>query len=136
MIRKLIFATLFIGGGYYLIKKILPKFTKDEFDLDTMSIEERLALEEKLARERAEKIRQALIKRVGTADPEKLKDIKDFFNDPSKKHKTYPKYNWESFKQNQIKQLWKLINLEDEDYRTIVEKMKAARISSQNDVSV
>ena len=82
MIRKLIFATLFIGGGYYFIKKILPKFTKDKFDLDTMSIEERLALEEKLARERAEKIKQALIKKVGTADPEKLKDIKTWMFAP------------------------------------------------------
>ena len=82
MIRKLIFATLFISGGYYFLKKILPNFTKDEFDLDTMSIEERLALEEKLARERAEKIRQALIKKVGTADPEKLKDIKTWMFAP------------------------------------------------------
>lgn len=80
--KKILIAGLFLGGGYYFIKNILPKFTKDEFDLNTMSIEERLALEEKLARERAEKIRQTFIKKVGTADPEKLKDIKTWMFAP------------------------------------------------------
>ena len=82
MIKKVLIAGLFLGGGYYFINKILPNFTKDEFNLDTMSIEERLALEEKLARERAEKIRQAFIRKVGTADPEKLKDIKTWMFAP------------------------------------------------------
>lgn len=82
MMKKILIAGLFLGGGYYFIKNILPKFTKDEFDLNTMSIEERLALEEKLARERAEKIRQTFIKKVGTADPEKLKDIKTWMFAP------------------------------------------------------
>lgn len=81
--KKILIAGLFLGGGYYFIKNILPKFTKDEFDLNTMSIEERLALEEKLARERAEKIRQTFIKKVGTADPEKLKDIKTWMFAPN-----------------------------------------------------
>lgn len=83
MMKKILIAGLFLGGGYYFIKNILPKFTKDEFDLNTMSIEERLALEEKLARERAEKIRQTFIKKVGTADPEKLKDIKTWMFAPN-----------------------------------------------------
>lgn len=78
MIKKILIGGLFLGGGYYFIKKILPNFTKKEFQADTMSIEERLALEEKLARERAEKVRQALIKKFGTADPNKLKDIKTY----------------------------------------------------------
>ena len=82
MIKKVLIAGVFIGGGIYAIRKLLPNFTKKEFQADTMSIEERLALEEKLARERAEKIRQALIKKFGTADPKKLKDIRTYMYAP------------------------------------------------------
>jgi len=82
MIKKVLIAGLFLGGGIYAIRKLLPNFTKKEFQADTMSIEERLALEEKLARERAEKIRQALIKKFGTADPKKLKDIRTYMYAP------------------------------------------------------
>ena len=83
MIKKVLIAGLFLGGGYYFVKNILPNFTKKEFQADTMSIEERLAEEERKAREIAEKVRQALIKKVGTADPEKLKDIKTWMFAPN-----------------------------------------------------
>jgi hypothetical protein len=82
MIKKILIGGLFLGGGYYFIKKILPNFTKKEFQADTMSIEERLALEEKQARELAEKVRKTLISKYGTADPNKLKDIKTYMFAP------------------------------------------------------
>lgn len=82
MIKKVLIAGLFLGGGYYFIKKILPNFTKKEFQADTMSIEERLALEEKQAKELADKVRKTLISKYGTADPNKLKDIKTYMFAP------------------------------------------------------
>jgi hypothetical protein len=82
MIKKILIGGLFLGGGYYFIKKILPNFTKKEFQADTMSIEERLALEEKQARELAEKVRKTSISKYGTADPNKLKDIKTYMFAP------------------------------------------------------
>lgn len=62
MIRKLIFATLFIGGGYYFIKKILPNFKKEEneIDVDSLSIEEAIALARQKDFELSQKIIQAL----------------------------------------------------------------------------
>ena len=82
MIKKVLIAGLFLGGGYYLIKKILPNITKKEFQADTMSIEERLAEEERKARELAKKVQEQLIKKFGTADPNKLKDIKTYMFAP------------------------------------------------------
>ena len=83
MIKKVLIAGLFLGGGYYFIKKILPNFTKKEFQADTMSIEERLAEEERKAREIAEKVRKTLISKFGTDDPNKLKDIKTYMFAPN-----------------------------------------------------
>ena len=82
MVKKIVIAGLFLGGGYYFIKKILPNFTKKEFQADTMSIEERLAEEERKARELADKVRKTLISKFGTADPNKLKDIKTYMFAP------------------------------------------------------
>ena len=82
MVKKIVIAGLFLGGGYYFIKKILPNFTKKEFQADTMSIEERLAEEERKARELADKVRKTLISKYGTADPNKLKDIKTYMFAP------------------------------------------------------
>ena len=82
MIKKVLIAGLFLGGGYYFIKKILPNITKKEFQADTMSIEERLAEEERKARELAKKVQDQLIKKFGTADPNKLKDIKTYMFAP------------------------------------------------------
>ena len=39
MLKKIVIAGLFLGGGYFLIKKLLPKFTKSEFDLETKEYE-------------------------------------------------------------------------------------------------
>ncbi len=84
MLKKIVIAGLFLGGGYYFIKKILPNFTKKntDLDVDTMSIEERLAEEERKARELAKKVQEQLIKKFGTADPNKLKDIKTYMFAP------------------------------------------------------
>ena len=83
MIKKVLIAGLFLGGGYYFIKKILPNITKKEFKEDTMSIEERLAEEERKAKEIAEKVRKTLISKFGTDDPNKLKDIKTYMFAPN-----------------------------------------------------
>ena len=84
MIKKVLIVSLFIGGGYYFIKKILPTFTKKntDLDVDTMSIEERLADEERKAKELAEKVRKTLISKYGTDDPKKLNDIKTYMFAP------------------------------------------------------
>ena len=79
MIKKVLIAGLFLGGGYYLIKKILPNITKKEFQADTMSIEERLAEEERKARELAKKVQEQLIKKFGTADPKALSRIQTYY---------------------------------------------------------
>ena len=86
MVKKVLIAGLFLGGGYLFIKKILPNFTKKEFQTDTMSIEERLAEEERKARELekelADKLRKTLISKYGTIDANKLKDIKTYMFAP------------------------------------------------------
>ena len=68
MIKKVLIAGLFLGGGYYFINKILPNFTKKEFQADTMSIEERLAEEERLRLLEEKKIKDDLIDKYGTSD--------------------------------------------------------------------
>ena len=68
MIKKVLIAGLFLGGGYYFIKNILPNFTKDEFNLNTMSIEERLAEEERLRLLEKQKVKDDLIDKYGTTD--------------------------------------------------------------------
>ncbi len=39
MIKKVLIAGLFLGGGYYLVKKLLPNFNKPKFDLDLKEYE-------------------------------------------------------------------------------------------------
>ena len=39
MIKKVVIAGLFIGGGYYLIKKLLPKFISKDYKADIKDIE-------------------------------------------------------------------------------------------------
>ncbi len=39
MIKKVIITGLFLGGGYFLIKKLLPNFTKKEFQADIKDYE-------------------------------------------------------------------------------------------------
>lgn len=43
--KKLIIASLFLGGGYYFIKKILPNFKSNskELEVDTKDYEDELA---------------------------------------------------------------------------------------------
>ena len=61
MIKKVLVGGIFLVGGYFLIKKLLPNITKKEFQADTMSIEERLAEEERLRLLEEKKIRQKLL---------------------------------------------------------------------------
>lgn len=60
MIRKLIIATLFIGGGYYFIKKILPNYNRKEIDVDSLTIEEAIALARQKDFELSQKVIKAL----------------------------------------------------------------------------
>ena len=83
MIKKLIITGLFLGGGYFLIKKLLPTFNKKNTDLgvNTMSIEERIAEEERKNRELGKKVQEQLDKKFGkNAD---LNDIKTFMYAPN-----------------------------------------------------
>lgn len=81
MVKKIVIAGLFLGGGYFLIKKLLPTFNKKNTDLEvnTMSIEERLALEEKKAREFSRKAAENL-RRMGI-NPDGTFRIKIDFTD-------------------------------------------------------
>ena len=83
MIKKVLIAGLFLGGGYFLIKKLLPTFNKKNTDLgvNTMSIEERIAEEERKNRELGKKVQEQLDKKFGkNAD---LNDIKTFMYAPN-----------------------------------------------------
>jgi len=81
MIKKLLIVSLFLGGGYIFIKKILPTFTNksSDLDVDSMSIEERIAEEERKQRELAKKVQEQLIKKFGTADPKALNRIQTYY---------------------------------------------------------
>lgn len=39
MIKKVLIAGLFLGGGYFLVKKLLPNFNKSKFDVDLKEYE-------------------------------------------------------------------------------------------------
>jgi len=66
MIKKVLIVGLFLGGGYILIKKILPTFTNksSDLDVDSMSIEERIAEEERKQREIAKKVTKTTNKEI------------------------------------------------------------------------
>jgi len=48
-LKKILLASLFLGGGYYFIKKILPilKSNNKEFEVDTKDYEDELAENER-----------------------------------------------------------------------------------------
>ena len=81
MIKKVLIAGLFLGGGYLFIKKILPQFVdkSKSFDVDTISIEDRIAEEERKQREVAKKVKEQLIKKFGTTDPKALNRIQTYY---------------------------------------------------------
>ena len=66
MIKKVLIAGLFLGGGIYAIRKLLPKLQKQEYKADTISIEEIIAEEERLRKKQAEDIRKSLVRKFGT----------------------------------------------------------------------
>ena len=70
MIKKVLVLGVFLGGGYYFIKKVLPKLTKNTYDLDTLSIDERVALEERKRAEFEKKMRDNFERKLGTRNPE------------------------------------------------------------------
>jgi len=81
MIKKVLVVGLFLGGGYFLIKKLLPTFMKKstDLDVDTMTIDERLAEEERKAKEVAKKVQEQLKKKFGTTDPKALNRIQTYY---------------------------------------------------------
>lgn len=80
MIRKLVIVSLFLGGGFIFIKKILPTLTNrgEDLDYDAMTIEERIAEEERKQRELAKKVQESLKKKFGIYDPKDINRIQSY----------------------------------------------------------
>tara|TARA_R110000764_G_scaffold3469_2_gene14398 strand:+ start:1044 stop:1403 length:360 start_codon:yes stop_codon:yes gene_type:complete len=84
MIKKVLIASLFLGGGYFLIKKLLPnQFQKKEFKADTISIEEAIAEAERNMAEAGRLAYEGIKRQYGDKD---LNDIKTFLFAPDLKY--------------------------------------------------
>ena len=56
MIKKIVIAGLFLGGGYYLIKKILPKNT---YKAEKLQIDSKLSADDVFEKAKREKRKKA-----------------------------------------------------------------------------
>jgi len=81
MIKKVLIVGLFLGGGYLFIKKVLPQFVgkSNSLDVDTTSVDEAIAEEERKQREVAKKVQEQLKKKFGTTDPKALNRIQTYY---------------------------------------------------------
>jgi len=81
MIKKVLIVGLFLGGGYLFIKKILPQFVgkNNSLDVDTTSVDDAIAEEERKQRELAKKVQEQLKKKFGTTDPKALNRIQTYY---------------------------------------------------------
>lgn len=70
MIKKIVISGVFIVGGYYLIKKLLPEFHLKYLQLNTKSADDVFAEKEKVRAEFEKKIRDGFLKKLGTRNPE------------------------------------------------------------------
>ena len=68
-IKKFLVGAIFLLGGFYFIKKLLPNNDLESFDIDELSIEEAIALARQKDLERAKKVKAQLIKR-GILNPD------------------------------------------------------------------
>jgi hypothetical protein len=80
MIKKVLVAGIFLGGGYLLIKKILPNFTKKEFKAETTSIEDAFAQAERDRAEAGRLASESIKRQYGDKD---LTDINTFLYAPN-----------------------------------------------------
>ena len=70
MIKKIIIGGVFIVGGYYLIKKLLPEFHTKYLQLNTKSADDIFLEKEKKRAEFEKKMRDNFERRLGTRNPE------------------------------------------------------------------
>tara|TARA_R110000787_G_scaffold151977_6_gene265679 strand:+ start:79 stop:438 length:360 start_codon:yes stop_codon:yes gene_type:complete len=80
MIKKVLIAGLFLGGGYFLIKKLLPNFEKEKFKAETTSIEDAIAQAERDMAEAGRIASEGIRKKFGNQD---LNDIKTWMFAPN-----------------------------------------------------
>jgi len=70
VIKKIIIGGVFIVGGYYLIKKLLPEFHTKYLQLNTKSADDIFLEKEKKRAEFEKKMRDNFERRLGTRNPE------------------------------------------------------------------
>ena len=68
-IKKFLVGAIFLFGGFYLIKKILPSKDLESFDIDELSVDEAIELARQQDLEKAKKVKGELIKR-GILNPD------------------------------------------------------------------
>jgi len=71
VIKKILIGGVFIVGGYYLIKKLLPEFHTKYLQINTKSADDVFAEKEKKRAEFEKKMRDNFERRLGTRNPEK-----------------------------------------------------------------
>jgi hypothetical protein len=70
VIKKIIIGGVFVIGGYYLIKKLLPEFHSKYLELNTISADDIFAEKERVRAENEKKMRDAFERKLGTRNPE------------------------------------------------------------------
>lgn len=70
MIKKILIGGVFVIGGYYLIKKLLPEFHTKYLQLNTKSADDVFAEKEKVRAEFEKKMRDGFERKLGTRNPE------------------------------------------------------------------
>ena len=70
MIKKILIGGVFIVGGYYLIKKLLPEFHAKYLQLNIKSADDVFAEKEKVRAEFEKKMRDGFERKFGTRNPE------------------------------------------------------------------
>ena len=73
MIKKVIIAGIFLGGGIFFIKKILPLISSNsnnkDSDLVLKNLDDTWEEQDRLRREREERIRKDIIDKFGSLNP-------------------------------------------------------------------
>ena len=75
MIKKIVISGVFIVGGYYLIKKLLPEFHTKYLQLNTKSADDVFAEKEKVRAEFEKKMRDNFERRLANNKPRKVLSI-------------------------------------------------------------
>ena len=70
MIKKILIGGVFVIGGYYLIKKLLPEFHTKYLQLNTKSADDVFAEKEKVRAKFEKKVRDGFERKLGTRNPE------------------------------------------------------------------